>query len=373
MDAPCHRPRITVRRVVSALVIAACVGTAISAGPLPNLLDDNRDNLALEALETAAFNLALTLAGFFANPLTFTYPPVIIDGRVLANPEIHNLYLDDDWEAHNPDAPTRAQLDAMTQELVNGGYFSEADQYGIGSATFTGSHQRDFLCAALEPIAGNAEFVQVLAWVTCMAGFNPFPVPGAFPPLTGVPKGNDNSLYVVYLPRSVEIIEGGCGSFAAYHFFAAVADIDIEIIFPVPRSQTIAFAVVQTACADAPRRKAIRDEIFRAATHEIIEAAQDPLVATGWINNSVVTEAEGDNFFEELAASFSAVELDLRVGEGADICDDDGDQLDPPASQHPTNPIPIPTSNPLLEGSFLVAPYGRMSTRPARRSCRRGR
>ena len=36
----------------------------------------------------------------------------------------------------------------------------------------------------------------------------------------------------------------------------------------------------------------IRNKITRAASHEIIEAATDPLVATGWINNGIVTDAD---------------------------------------------------------------------------------
>jgi len=207
--------------------------------------------------------------------------------------------------------------------------------------------------------------VQIFAWVTCMAGYNPFSAPpsllppGTLDPISGVPEGNDNSLYVVYLPRDVEIVEGGCGSFKAYHFFAAVPD--IRFVFPspipLPVSQTVAFAVVQTKCLGGATPQDLRNNIFNAATHEIIEAATDPLVGTGWINNSVVTEADGDNFFEKLVASFSALELDLKAGEAADICEAGGTQKLPPASQHPTQAIPVPTSDGSLGGFFLVAPY----------------
>jgi len=360
--------RLKLRRFGSAVLIALIVATGLRAGPLPNLLDDNRGNIGLAALETAAFNTALAvLAPVFLNPLSpaFTYPPVILGGRVLEHPQIHNLYMDSDWDSHNPDAPTRAQLDALTQELVNGGFFSEAAQYGVGSASFTGSHQREALCGLFEPINGGAEFVQILAWVNCMAGYNPFSAPpsllppGTLDPISGVPEGNDNSLYVVYLPRDVEIVEGGCGSFKAYHFFTAVPD--IRFVFPspipLPVSQTVAFAVVQTKCLSGATPQELRNNIFNAATHEIIEAALDPIVGTGWINNSVVSEAEADGFFDQIAASFSAIELDLRVGEASDICQAGGTQTDPPASQQPTEPIPVPTSDPSLGGSFLVAPY----------------
>lgn len=362
MPAPPRPNRTLVRWSASALIVAVTVAVVLRAGPLPNLLDDNRGNIALTAVETAAFNTALALlAPIFLNPLSpaFSYPPAILTGRVLANPKIHNLYLDSDWDANNPDAPTRAQLDFLTQQLAGSGYFSESGQYGIGTASFTGSHERDLACAIFEPISGNAEFVQLLAWVTCMAGFSPLPIPGLLDPFTGVPEADDDSLYVVYLPRNVEIVEGGCGSFSAYHFFGVVPDAFFEFPIPVPilRSQSFAFAVVQTKCASGADPATIRNNIFRAATHEIIEAAQDPIVGLGWINNSVVTEAEGDGFFEQLIASLSAIEIDLRVGEGSDICAENGTQTDPPASQQPTPPIPVPTTDGSLGGFYLVAPY----------------
>jgi len=44
MHAPPRHPRKrVVRRVIPALLVAAIMATAIKAGPLPNLLDDNRE------------------------------------------------------------------------------------------------------------------------------------------------------------------------------------------------------------------------------------------------------------------------------------------------------------------------------------------
>src|SRR5207247_6438172 len=87
------------------------------------------------------------------------------------------------------------------------------------------------------------------------------------------------------------------------------------------------------------------------------EAATDPLVATGWINNSIVTESDGDNFFETLVSTFSNISTDLKAGEAADICQAGGTLTGPPAFQHPTPAIPIPAADPSLGGSFRVAPY----------------
>src|SRR5690349_24971715 len=110
------RPKL-LRRFGSAVLIALILATGLSAGPLPNLLDDNRRNIGMAAVETAAFNLAVGALGLgFLNPVSpaLMYPPVL-SGRVLAHPVIHNLYTVPGWDAHSPDAPTWDQRDALTQ------------------------------------------------------------------------------------------------------------------------------------------------------------------------------------------------------------------------------------------------------------------
>ncbi|HEY7289868.1 MAG TPA: hypothetical protein VH583_08530 [Vicinamibacterales bacterium] len=353
--------RLKTRRLhIKGLLVAALFAGVIAAARAntpPNLLDDNRGDLTLEALETAAFNAATSLAAFPLDPLTFTYPTTI-SGRVLGHPKIHNLYLDDDWDNNNPDAPTMAQIDAFTQALVSSHYLDEASQYGVQNAEFTGSHGRSVFCIPVQPEFGHAEFVELLAWVTCEVGFNPVPPPGLLPAITGVPQTNDDTLYVIYLPRSMTIVDGGCDSLSGYHFFGAAPNAKFEFPDPLPIffSQTFAYAVVPTACASGSADD-IRNHITEAASHEILEAATDPLVGTGWINDSVVTDVHG-NFFTDLINEFSNVSTDLKVGEAADICEQTADpQRGAPAFQNPTPPIPIPVSDSSLGNQILVAPF----------------
>jgi len=335
-------------------IIGACLIAVPHAGVPQNLLDDNRGDLALAALETAAFNTAINGAGFNLNPLTANNPPVFVSGRVLAHPKIHNLYLDDDWDGHNPDAPKMAQLDGFTQALAGSHYLDEAAQYGVQNADFTGSHGRSIFCIPVQPELDHAEFVELLAWVTCEVGFNPVPPAGLLPPITGVPPTNDDTLYVVYLPRSMSIVDGDCGSLSGYHFFGAAPNVTFESVFGVPLpipvfySQTFAYAVIPTKCAQGGTPQAIMDSITAAASHEIVEAATDPLVGTGWINDSVVDDPHGD-FFSNLINGFSNVSTDLKVGETADICEDvTNPQTGPPAFQHPTPPINLPVDDSTL-------------------------
>lgn len=353
------------RRLVTGLLVAAicAVATARPTAQAPQpQLSDNRGDTILEGLESTAINAAFVLTGFFADPLTFTYPPVVVNGRVLKHPKIHNIFVDDDWDAHNPDAPTVGEINAFTQALVSSRYLDQASEYDVQHASFTGSNQKSDFCAPLQPEFDHAEFVELIHWVSCMAGFDPVPAPGVFPPLSGVPSPDDDTVYVVYLPRSMDIVDGGCDTLSGYHFYSAVPIVTtVDLVIPVAFSQTFAFAVIPTRCAARNNPSASRGEITRAiqaaASHEIIEAATDPLVGTGWINDAVVDDLHG-NFFSEVVQVFSNINLDLKVGEVADVCEDSSSPvIGPPAFQHPTPALPLLVDDASLGGEITVAPF----------------
>jgi hypothetical protein len=350
------------RRLRLLLIGALCVSMIAPtlADTPPRLLDDNRGDHALAVAESAAFNAAVILLGFPVNPFVSPYLPIVLEGRVLSHPKIHNIYLDDDWDAHNPDAPTVAQLDGFTRALAAGPYLDAAIQYGVHRAEFTGSHGRSLLCAPVQPELGHAELAELNAWITCEVSFSP-PVPGLIPPLTGVPQTNDDTLYVVYLPRSMDIVDADCGQMSAMHFFGAAPNFKIDSVLgvPVPRfySQTFAYALVPSKCAGGGSAQAIRDNLTEAASHEIIEAATDPIVGTGWINNSVVTDVHG-GLISELIDAFANIPLDLRAGEVADICEENAQAPPgPPAFPHPTEAVPLVVDDPSLDNRIMVAPY----------------
>jgi hypothetical protein len=195
-----------------------------------------------------------------------------------------------------------------------------------------------------------------------MAGFDPVPAPGVFPPLSGVPSPDDDTVYVVYLPRSMDIIDGGCDSLSGYHFYSAVPIVTtVDVVIPVAFSQTFPFAVIPTKCAERNNPSATRDQITRAiqeaASHEIVEAATDPLVGTGWINDAVIDDLHG-NFFSEVVQLFSNINLDLKVGEVADVCENTANaQTGPPAFQHPTPALSLLVDDASAAGQITVAPY----------------
>jgi len=261
-------------------------------------------------------------------------PPNRLDyngGRVLGNPAIHNLFFDFSWDSDNPAAISSGNIDGFTSSLASSNYFAKAGQYGVGSASFTGSDGPSILCPP-PVIAGVTDFFSIALWMECETAPGPDPI--IRPVLTGIPKPDDNTVYAVYLPTNTQINDiaiSSCGDFGAYHFFGSNLVWTTQIVpfppfvIPVLEPQSFAYTVVPADCAIAGATNAL-DGISTAATHELIEASTDPIILTGWIDNS--------------KAGFNGDIL--KSGEAADICSSAGD---------------VPTPSVRLTNGLLVAPY----------------
>jgi hypothetical protein len=267
---------------VVAVSLLATVGPA-QAGSPPNRLDDNRGLLSPVSLAGDACTLLLgPFLGLFACPG--------IDGRVVPHPDIWNVFADDNWDTDNPNF-SQATVNGFTQNLVNSNYFDNAGQYGVGSATFKGSSTNNGCFGAP---SGTTNFLSILLWITCEVQ-----LPG-----TGIPYPDDNTMYALYL-RAGTVIDNGinktCSTFGAYHFqsMALVVTFDLGFI-PIPSFQSYPFAVIPTDCANGTV-----DGLTNLSSHELIEAATDPIFLHGWIDNSKF-----------------GLNIDIATeGEAADICE----------------------------------------------------
>ena len=232
-------------------------------------------------------------------------------GPVLGNPAIHNVYMDFFWDSDNPASINQASIDGFTSSLVNSVYFNPASQYNVGAASFTGSNQAGILCPPLI-FFGITDFISISLWMECMTAPSPIPFTGT---ISGVPAPDGNTVYAVYLPSGTQINDlafSSCGDFTAYHFFGGT--LVWQIVFtplPVPLlvPQSFAYTVVPIDCAaQAQTNLSLNSELDGVsflASHEIIEASTDPIILTGWIDNSL--------------AGFNADIL--KKGEASDICE----------------------------------------------------
>jgi Divergent InlB B-repeat domain len=277
--------------------------------------------------------LATSVLLAVAAPARAGAPPNRLDnngGRVLAHPKIHNLYMDTTWNSDNPAAISRSEIDGFTSSLVGSNYFSKAAQYGVGSASFSGSDEASILPCPPPIIGGVTEFLAITAWMECMTAPGD---PIIRPVLSGIPAPDDDTVYAVYLPTGTQINDifaKSCSDFGAYHFMGETLVWRTKVIpvppfvIPILEPQSFAFAVLPVDCASGGTTI---DGISELATHELIEAATDPIVLASWIDNSKI------GFNADI----------LKAGEAADICEQGvGDVPTPPAR---------------LTNGLLVAPY----------------
>lgn len=362
---------ITVTVPLAIAVVAVLPASPASAGTPPNILDDNVGSVTgfglVNSLSPLFDGPPLNLS--FPEPLGISLPPgplLTQDGqgsRVLANPEIVNLYYDGNWDADNPDAPTAEQIDQWTRDLAGSSYLDSASQYGVGAASFKASYQANgasALFCGTPASSGDVSLLTITRWVSCEAGYGRIDTQGN--PLTGVAGPNKNTLYVVYIPPSLNVAESGdCSKFSGLHFFSAA----YATIFRLPEGllpvdQNYPFAVIDANCqlrnhADppGPGNTVSFSGLQAAASHEIVEASTNPFLFAGWINNGAL---ELSNF--NVSTFFNDVTQLFKDGEAADICERGlGRANTPPTYLHPTPPVTLPVNDPSMGNVITVAPY----------------
>jgi len=90
-----------------------------------------------------------------------------------------------------------------------------------------------------------------------------------------VPQPNPNTLYVVYLPPGVAVIQGGarsCQVFCGYH-----SDIDGQVFYAV---------MPFPGCAGCAGGLAPLDALTATSSHELCEAITDPIPGQGWYDDA---------------------------------------------------------------------------------------
>lgn len=319
-------------------------------------------------------------------------------GEALSHPKIHNLFMSSSWDSDHPPELSQASINAFTQALANSDYLAAAAQYGVGPASFTGSDDTSFsqfLCPT--PIVGFSgsaltSFFAIQTWVQCMTA--PGPVPFAVPTLTGLPTPDADTLYVVYVPAGTAISDAGrttCDDYGAYHFWSeqlvwqtdctlfgcidCIADICSPlcclcgpfICGPVLNGQTFAFAVVAVECAHGSLAN-----LEALATHEIIEAATDPIVPTGWIVTSMyhtigdlVSKGEAADICEPNIGAVPTAPVTLTDGVNVATYWSDNDQVCVPRSfLFGLGEIGLPgtvSHQATLDGKTVLLPYSTRS------------
>ncbi|HXL62897.1 MAG TPA: hypothetical protein VN959_19885, partial [Mycobacterium sp.] len=91
----------------------------------------------------------------------------------------------------------------------------------------------------------------------------------------GVPSPSPNTLYFIYLPPGVQVVQGGsasCTGFCGYH-----NDISGQIFYAV---------MPYPGCSGCTGGLALLDALTSTSSHELCEAITDPIPGQGWYDDA---------------------------------------------------------------------------------------
>lgn len=205
---------------------------------------------------------------------------------------IHNLYMDNNWDADNPTNLSRAVIDDFTNQLLDAGYFDDSGQYGVNQVSFNGSDQA---IAACPPPPSSFNYFQLSSWILCEKH--------------NLPSSSTNgvNLWQVYAPINSGIhmqiswpwggttqIINTCQSASGMDGFHSQT---LPSVFPFDGPQT--FGIVFPSCPMSlgfgPTGTML--ETTKAASHELIEAATDPQ-GNSWYDRSLGSNGEAGDLCE---------------------------------------------------------------------------
>ena len=222
--------------------------------------------------------------------------------------QVFNLYWHENWDGLPAHAGFQiAAIDAATAALVNSNYFDALQQYGVKGFTFGGSTNTNlpllpcpdktpgatenlgslaFFLSCAEALAVGKVPTEIagpsLACSLCSSAPGPacFADPGCF----ASPNATGTVIYNVFLPLGTELNDAGgslvsCHDYGAFH--AQVPSMQIGGVTPNTGGRPLYFTLIPVCPGST------FDGLMESVSHELVEAATDPLPLTAWFDSSV--------------------------------------------------------------------------------------
>jgi hypothetical protein len=254
--------------------------------------------------------------------------PLLFSGKL----KLFNVYWADDWDA-NPDNFTRDSIEQAMKAVLDTPYFDRLCQYGIEGFEFEGSAGSSSRCSIdpgsetstpgifffmsceeYLPFTGVPNAGGAPNPLTCgLCGGAPVPCFNILEPLcttTANPTGD--RIYIVFLPRGTKINDFGresCVDYNAFHFQIPSQGLFFILppfVIPFSQGRPLNLAIIPTDCFTSVA------DMMVAVTHEIVEAASDPLPLAHWLDESRGTRGG--------RMDLEHIEDLLTDGEIVDIC-----------------------------------------------------
>jgi hypothetical protein len=192
-----------------------------------------------------------------ASPPRLTYR----NGPLIAAPEVVTIFWGTQWQAAQ--AGLAKKINAFFDYILTSALIDQLSEYSVPAYRISHGRRTGSITITTPAInhAVTDTAVQHMLQHEISSG-------------AGLPAPSPNTLYFIYLPPGVKVIQGGgasCQSFCGYH-----NDISGQVFYAV---------MPYPGCAGCTGGLAFFDALTSTSSHELCEAITDPIPGRGWYDD----------------------------------------------------------------------------------------
>ena len=185
------------------------------------------------------------------------------NGPLLAAAEVYTIFWGSAWNTA-PQTALMGQLNKFFDFILTSALIDQLKEYSVPSYTIAAGKRTGTLVVTSPTVGHSVTDSAIQHMIQNQIASNP-----------KVPKPNKNTLYFVYMPPGVKVIQGGsasCTSFCGYH-----NDIAGQVFYA---------AMPYPSCTGCTGGLAPFDALTSTSSHELCEAITDAIPGQGWYDDT---------------------------------------------------------------------------------------
>jgi hypothetical protein len=197
-------------------------------------------------------------------PIVHAAPPILTyrNGPLLASVEVFTIFWGDAWQAAQAGLVT--QINGFFDFILTSALIDQLSEYSVPAYKIGHGKRSGTITITSPAITSSVSDTAIQHMLQTLVSGH-----------AGVPAPTPNSLYFIYLPPGVTVVQGGgasCQAFCGYH-----NDISGQIFYAV---------MPYPGCAGCAGGLAPFDALTSTSSHELCEAITDPIPGQGWYDDA---------------------------------------------------------------------------------------
>ena len=186
------------------------------------------------------------------------------NGPLIASPQVYTIFWGSAWTRTAALKTLMTQINQFFDFILTSALIDQMSEYSVPGFTLTHGKRTGTLNVTSPALGTSVTDAAIQHMIQNQIASN-----------VKVPKPSPNTLYFVYFPPGVRVVQGGsssCQAFCGYH--NAIGNQIFYAAMPYP------------GCAGCTGGLAVFDSLTSTSSHELCEAITDPIPGQGWYDDT---------------------------------------------------------------------------------------